>query len=73
MGEHGPHELFRHCLKHHSKAVLAHFVETHPQFIHSEHPPIRWTKDELATWVVEAEYGAGALLPSSQREWNKRP
>ena len=66
MGERGPHELFRHCLKAHTKEVLAKFVTEHPGYIASKYPPSRWTKDELATWVVESEYGAGALLPSSQ-------
>lgn len=62
MGEMTPHQLFRHCLKLHSKERLIKYVLDHPGYIPGGEPPYKWTKDLLAEWVVEAEYGAGSLL-----------
>ena len=38
-----------------TKVQLAQAVSAHPQFVYSEHPPIRWRKDELVQWLLVAD------------------
>jgi len=38
-----------------TKVQLAQAVSAHPQFLYSEHPPIRWKKEELVQWLLVAD------------------
>ena len=52
-----------------TKVQLAQAVSAHPQFLYSEHPPIRWKKEELVQWLLVADKPRPMpdVIPESQK------